>query len=67
MGGPNSVSLPWNWRSSDADVLINNVGIFQPVPFGDIEDRDWLRFFEVNVMSGVRLSRHYLPHMKENH
>jgi NAD(P)-dependent dehydrogenase (short-subunit alcohol dehydrogenase family) len=47
----------------DADVLINNVGIFQPVPFGDIEDRDWLRFFEVNVMSGVRLSRAYLPGM----
>jgi NAD(P)-dependent dehydrogenase (short-subunit alcohol dehydrogenase family) len=47
----------------EADVLINSVGIFQPVPFGDIEDRDWFRFFEVNVMSGVRLSRAYLPGM----
>ena len=45
------------------DVLVNNVGIFEPKPFGEIPDADWLRFFEVNVMSGVRLSRHYLPGM----
>jgi hypothetical protein len=45
------------------DVLVNNVGIFEPKPFVDITDSDWLRFFEVNVMSGVRLSRHYLPGM----
>ena len=45
------------------DVLVNNVGIFEPKPFGEITDADWLRFFEVNVMSGVRLSRHYLPGM----
>jgi len=47
------------------DILINNVGIFEPKPFETIPDADWLRFFEVNVMSGVRLSRHYLPRMKE--
>ena len=45
------------------DVLVNNVGIFEPKPFVEITDGDWLRFFEVNVMSGVRLARHYLPDM----
>lgn len=45
------------------DILINNIGIFEPKPFTEIPDADWLRFFEVNVMSGVRLSRHYLPGM----
>ncbi len=39
------------------DVLINNLGIFEPKPFLDITDEDWLRFFQVNVMSGIRLSR----------
>ncbi|OON69069.1 SDR family NAD(P)-dependent oxidoreductase [Hymenobacter sp. CRA2] len=47
------------------DILINNVGIFDPKPFADIPDEDWLRFFEVNVLSGVRLSRHYFPQMLE--
>src|SRR5580692_1987071 len=46
-----------------ADVLINNLGIFDPKPFAEISDADWLRFFEINVLSGVRLSRHYLPGM----
>jgi NAD(P)-dependent dehydrogenase (short-subunit alcohol dehydrogenase family) len=45
------------------DVLVNNVGIFEPKPFAEIPDADWYRFFEVNVMSGVRLSRHYLAGM----
>jgi NAD(P)-dependent dehydrogenase (short-subunit alcohol dehydrogenase family) len=45
------------------DILINNAGIFEPTPFFDITDSEWLRFFEVNVMSGVRLSRALLPHM----
>jgi len=45
------------------DVLVNNVGIFEPKPFVEITDGDWLRLFEVNVMSGVRLARHYLPDM----
>jgi hypothetical protein len=45
------------------DVLVNNVGIFDVKPFLEIPDSDWFRFFEVNVMSGVRLSRHYLPGM----
>jgi NAD(P)-dependent dehydrogenase (short-subunit alcohol dehydrogenase family) len=45
------------------DVLVNNVGIFEPKPFAEIPDADWLRFFEVNVMSGVRLSRYYLAGM----
>ena len=46
-----------------ADVLINNLGIFEVKPFLEIPDADWQRFFEVNVLSGVRLSRHYLPYM----
>jgi NAD(P)-dependent dehydrogenase (short-subunit alcohol dehydrogenase family) len=45
------------------DVLVNNVGIFEPKPFVEIPDADWFRFFEVNVMSGVRLARHYLAGM----
>jgi NAD(P)-dependent dehydrogenase (short-subunit alcohol dehydrogenase family) len=49
-----------------ADVLINNLGIFEPKPFAEIPDADWLRFFEVNVLSGVRLVRHYLPGMLKN-
>lgn len=48
----------------DIDILVNNMGIFEPKPFEEIPDADWLRFFEANVMSGVRLSRHYLPRMK---
>ncbi len=49
----------------DVDILVNNLGIFEPKAFEEISDADWLRFFEVNVMSGVRLSRHYLPRMKQ--
>jgi NAD(P)-dependent dehydrogenase (short-subunit alcohol dehydrogenase family) len=47
----------------EADILINNAGIFEPKGFFDIPDEDWSRFFEVNVMSGVRLARVYLPGM----
>ena len=51
----------------DLDILINNVGIFEVRAFEDIDDADWLRFFQTNVMSGVRLSRNYLPAMlKQN-
>ena len=44
---------------------MNNVGIFEAKPFEQITDEDWFRFFEVNVLSGVRLSRHYIAGMKE--
>jgi hypothetical protein len=47
----------------DVEILVNNLGIFEAKPFPRISDEDWLRFFEVNVLSGVRLSRHYLPGM----
>jgi NAD(P)-dependent dehydrogenase (short-subunit alcohol dehydrogenase family) len=47
----------------EVDILINNAGIFEPKGFFDIPDEDWSRFFEVNVMSGVRLSRAYFPGM----
>ncbi|MGC2198422.1 MAG: SDR family oxidoreductase [Terriglobales bacterium] len=47
----------------DVDILVNNLGIFDPKPFEQIPDQEWMRFFEVNVLSGVRLSRHYLPRM----
>ncbi len=49
--------------AGEADILVNNLGIFEPKKFADITDEDWLRFFEVNVMSGVRLARHYFPRM----
>jgi NAD(P)-dependent dehydrogenase (short-subunit alcohol dehydrogenase family) len=52
-------------RFPDVDILVNNLGIFEVRKFEEIEDREWLRFFEVNVMSGVRLSRYYLPRMKQ--
>jgi NAD(P)-dependent dehydrogenase (short-subunit alcohol dehydrogenase family) len=45
------------------DVLVNNVGIFEPKSFAEIPDADWYRFFEINVMSGVRLARNYLAGM----
>lgn len=48
---------------ADVDVLVNNLGIFEPKPFEDIADKDWLHVFEVNVLSGVRLSRAFLPGM----
>ena len=48
----------------EVDVLVNNLGIFAAVPFDDIPDGEWMRFFEVNVLSGVRLARAYLPGMK---
>ena len=47
------------------DVLVNNVGIFNPQPFFEVPDEEWTRFVEINVMSGVRLSRAYAPGMKE--
>lgn len=49
------------------DILVNNMGIFEPKPFLDIPDEDWERFYQANVMSGVRLSRAFLPAMlKQN-
>src|SRR5215212_11082387 len=50
----------------DVDILVNNLGIYEPKGFFDIEDADWTRMFEVNVMSGVRLTRHYLKRMLDN-
>jgi NAD(P)-dependent dehydrogenase (short-subunit alcohol dehydrogenase family) len=50
---------------ANVDILVNNAGIFEPKPFFEIADADWTRFFEVNVMSGVRLSRAYMPGMLE--
>lgn len=47
------------------DILVNNVGVFAPTPFVEISDQDWLRYFELNVLSGVRLSRHHVPAMAE--
>jgi NAD(P)-dependent dehydrogenase (short-subunit alcohol dehydrogenase family) len=52
-------------RVPSLDILVNNLGIFEPKAFESIPDEDWFRLFEVNVMSGVRLSRYYLPRMKE--
>jgi NAD(P)-dependent dehydrogenase (short-subunit alcohol dehydrogenase family) len=52
-------------RAPDADILVNNLGIFEPKAFEDITDADWTRFFETNVMSGIRMSRAYLAGMRK--
>jgi len=50
-------------RVEDLDIVINNLGIFEVKPFLEIDDAEWRRFFDVNVLSGVRVTRHYLPQM----
>jgi NAD(P)-dependent dehydrogenase (short-subunit alcohol dehydrogenase family) len=50
-------------RVPSVDILVNNAGIFEPKPFTEIPDADWERFYQINVMSGVRLARAYLPGM----
>ncbi|WP_428417597.1 SDR family NAD(P)-dependent oxidoreductase [Methylibium sp.] len=52
-------------RFPNVEILVNNLGIFEPKPFEEIPDADWLRFFDVNVLSGVRLARLYLPAMRQ--
>jgi len=52
-------------RFPEVDIVVNNVGIFERKSFEEIADEDWQRFFDINVMSGVRLSRAYLPGMKQ--
>jgi NAD(P)-dependent dehydrogenase (short-subunit alcohol dehydrogenase family) len=47
----------------EVDILVNNVGIFEPKSFKEIDDKDWFKFFEVNVLSGIRLSRTYFDQM----
>ncbi len=47
------------------DILVNNLGIFEPKPFEEIPDEDWRRFFDINVLSGARLARLYLPRMRQ--
>ena len=47
------------------DVLVNNLGIFEPKRFEQITDKDWLRFFEINALSGIRLAHHYVTRMQE--
>lgn len=52
-------------RFPAVDILVNNLGIFERKAFEEIDDAEWQRFFDINVMSGVRLSRAYLPGMKQ--
>jgi NAD(P)-dependent dehydrogenase (short-subunit alcohol dehydrogenase family) len=52
-------------RHPGVEILVNNLAIFEPKPFAEITDADWSRFFDANVMSGVRLARLYLPAMKQ--
>jgi NAD(P)-dependent dehydrogenase (short-subunit alcohol dehydrogenase family) len=63
LGTPDGVRVAVE-RLPDVDILVNNLGIFEPKPFEQIPDEDWFRLFEVNVMSGIRLCRAYLPGMK---
>jgi len=51
-------------RFSDVDILVNNLGVYEPKPFEAISDQDWQAIIETNFMSGVRLSRYYLLRMK---
>jgi NAD(P)-dependent dehydrogenase (short-subunit alcohol dehydrogenase family) len=51
-------------RHPSVDVLVNNLGVYQVKPFGEITDAEWAAIIETNFLSGVRLSRHYLPRMK---
>jgi NAD(P)-dependent dehydrogenase (short-subunit alcohol dehydrogenase family) len=62
LGTANGVDAFLN-QVTEADVLVNNLGIFEVKPFAEIPDADWMRLFEVNVLSGVRLTRKYLPGM----
>jgi len=52
-------------RHPNVDILVNNLGIFEVRPFEEISDADWRRFFDANVLSGARLSRLYLPRMRQ--
>jgi NAD(P)-dependent dehydrogenase (short-subunit alcohol dehydrogenase family) len=52
-------------RVKHLDIVVNNLGIFEVKPFLEIDDAEWRRFFEANVLSGVRVTRHYLPQMLE--
>ena len=62
LGTKQGVELLTN-KVGTVDILVNNLGIFEAKPFEEITDEGWLRFFEVNVLNGVRLSRFYLPQM----
>src|SRR5271167_1830816 len=48
-------------RVDNLDILVNNLGIFEAKPFLEIDDAEWKRFFDANVLSGIRVTRHYLP------
>jgi NAD(P)-dependent dehydrogenase (short-subunit alcohol dehydrogenase family) len=50
-------------RVKDLDIVVNNLGIFEAMPFLEIPDSEWMRFFEANVLSGIRVTRNYLPAM----
>lgn len=52
-------------RFPDVEILVNNLGIFEPQPFEEIPDEEWIRFFQVNVLSGIRLARAYLAGMRK--
>lgn len=50
-------------QAPEVDILVNNLGMYEAKPFADISDEDWVKIIDVNVLSGIRLSRHYLPLM----
>ena len=52
-------------RFPSVEILVNNLGIYEPKPFEEIPDEDWRRYFDINVLSGIRLARAYLPGMKQ--
>jgi NAD(P)-dependent dehydrogenase (short-subunit alcohol dehydrogenase family) len=50
-------------QAQETDILVNNLGIYEPKEFSQISDEEWMRVFEINVLSGIRLARHYFPTM----
>lgn len=50
-------------QAGDVDILVNNLGVYEAVPFRDVSDAAWQRMFDINIMSGVRLSRHFIGPM----
>lgn len=65
LGSPTGVTQLLSFYP-EADILINNLGIYEPKPFFEITDEDWEEYFQVNLMSAVRLSRHYGQGMLQN-
>jgi NAD(P)-dependent dehydrogenase (short-subunit alcohol dehydrogenase family) len=61
--GTSAGAMTLSAQVPETDILVNNLGIYESKPFADISDEEWLRYFEVNLLGGIRLARHYFPTM----